>query len=96
MAKAKRRFYDKSVFPDGAILEMVIWELPQPDSERPHGLKYSLYYGKNGIRIVGYDNEKGKGDHRHYRGVEGPYEFLSPQKLITDFLSDVERHRRRR
>jgi hypothetical protein len=96
MAKARRRFYDKSIFPDGAILEMVIWELPQPDAERPHGLKYSLYYGKNGIRIIGYDNEKGKGDHRHYLGIEEAYFFISPQNLVQDFLSDVERHRRQR
>lgn len=96
MARARRRFYDKSIFADGAILELVIWELPKPEPERPHGLKYSLYYGENGIRMVGYDNERGKGDHRHYRGCEAPYIFESPEKLIEDFLADVSRIRRGR
>ena len=96
MARARRRFYDKSIFADGAILELVIWDLPKPEPERPHGLKYSLYYGENGIRMVGYDNERGKGDHRHYRGGEAPYIFESPEKLIEDFLADVSRIRRGR
>ena len=51
--KAKRIFYDKAVLPDGAIVEMTIWQLPKPSSERPHGLKYSLFYGRDGLRIVG-------------------------------------------
>jgi hypothetical protein len=95
MARARRRFHDKSVFDDGAILELTIWELPLPDPERPHGLKYSLYYGKDGERIVGYDNERGKGDHRHVLGREEPYTFTGPQQLIDDFLKDVARARGR-
>ncbi|CAO3426468.1 hypothetical protein [Azospirillum endophyticum] len=39
--------------------------------------------------MVGYDNERGKGDHRHYGLREEPYRFTSPEKLITDFLADV-------
>jgi hypothetical protein len=93
MARAIRRFYEKSGFEDGAIMEMVIWELPDADPERQHKLKYSLYYGKNGERLVGYDNERGKGDHRHYQDFEEPYEFVSPEKLIADFLADIARIR---
>ena len=55
-----------------------------------HGLKYSLSYGRAGLRIVGYDNERGKGDHRHYRGREGSYRFVSIAKLPADFKADVE------
>jgi len=40
-----------------------------------HRLKYSLFYGRPGVREVGYDNERGKGDHRHFRGVETDYVF---------------------
>lgn len=72
MAKAILLFRDKLVFSDGAIQEMVIWRLPDSDPERPHGLKYSLYFGKDGERIVGYDNERGKGDHIHYGMTEEP------------------------
>ena len=73
--KATLVFEDRSVYPDGAILEMRIWRLPETDAERPHGLKYSLFYGRNGQGIIGYDNERGKGDHRHYRDREEPYAF---------------------
>ena len=58
---------------------------------RPHGLKYSLFFGRAGERIIGYDNEKGKGDHRHYRSQEEPYRFSSLEQLIRDFENDVER-----
>ncbi len=89
--KAHRIFYDKAVLADGAIVEMTIWRLPKASSERPHGLKYSLFYGRNGLCIVGYDNERGKGAHRQVGEVEARYRFVSVEKLVADFLADVER-----
>ena len=93
MPKAELIFKEKLVFPDAAIMEGVIWRLPQSSAERPHGLKYRLYYGKEGERIVGYDNENGKGDHRHDRNQEQAYHFTSVEKLVADFLADVRRER---
>jgi hypothetical protein len=49
-----------------------------------------LYYGKDGTRLVGYDNERGKGDHRHVVRQEFEYRFRSPERLVADFLNDVE------
>jgi Family of unknown function (DUF6516) len=94
MAKATLAYHDKALLPDGGIVEVTIWRLPAASSERPHGLKYSLYYGKGGQRIVGYDNEAGKGDHRHLGPREEPYTFTTVEALIADFLADVERARR--
>ena len=91
--KAVLLFEDRMDYPDGAILEMRIWRLPECSKERPHSLKYSLFYGFRGERVIGYDNEGGKGDHRHYRGSEEPYTFLTAEKLVTDFLGDVEYER---
>ena len=71
------------------MVEMVAWELPSASHERPHGLKYRLYYGREGKRLVGYDNEHGKGDHRHIRNQEFPYRFSSIRQLVADFLADV-------
>ncbi|MFT4027519.1 MAG: DUF6516 family protein [Novosphingobium sp.] len=82
-------YRDKAVLPDGGIVEIRIWRLPAASDERPHGLKYSLYYGRKGERIVGYDNEAGKGDHRHYREREEPYSFSTAEQLMADFLADV-------
>jgi Family of unknown function (DUF6516) len=89
--KAARIFYDRAVLPDGAIVEMTIWQLPQVTAQRPHGLKYSLFYGREGKRIVGYDNELGKGDHKHIGDIETRYRFVSVEKMVADFLVDVER-----
>eukprot|EP01035_Chromulina_nebulosa_P053461 gene53461-biopygen37944 len=69
---------------------MTIWQLPRATLARPHGLKYSLFYGYDGQRVVGYDNERGKGDHKHLGTLELRYKFESVEKLITDFLQDVE------
>lgn len=93
MAKATLVYHDKALLPDGGIIEMTIWHLPEKSSERPHGLKYSLYYGKGGQRIVGYDNEAGKGDHRHLGDEEEAYEFTTVEAMMADFLADVERAR---
>jgi hypothetical protein len=89
MARATLIHHDKAVLPDGSIVEMTIWRLQDATDERPHGLKYSLYYGRKGVRIVGYDNEHGKGDHRHIHGREEAYKFVSVEKLIADFIADV-------
>jgi hypothetical protein len=53
--------------------------------------KYSLFYGWPGRRLVGYDNERGKGDHRHVEGREETCAFSTPEQLIEDFLADVRR-----
>jgi hypothetical protein len=54
-----------------AILEMVIWQVPEPVEGSVHRYKrykHRLFYGRSGRRIVGYDNERSKGDDRHVGG----------------------------
>ncbi len=91
--KAELLFRRKRRYDDGGILEMKIWRVPDPLPGSAHSLKYSLYYGKEGKRLVGYDNERGKGDHRHYDDCEENYAFSSPEQLMVDFLADVGRLR---
>lgn len=43
--------------------------------------------------MVLYDNERGKGDHRHYLEHEESYVFENVETLIADFLADVRRAR---
>jgi len=93
--KATLVFRLKHRLGDGAIVEMVIWRVPRAVIGSHHGFKYRLYFGKGGQRIVGYDNERGKGDHRHVLGREFAYRFTSPEQLIVDFLADVEEARKR-
>lgn len=82
-------FRDKRTLPSGAIVEMRIWQVPSPVPPAEHLFKYSLFYGRNGQRLVGYDNERGKGDHRHLGDLEFPYQFKTVEQLIRDFLADV-------
>lgn len=75
----------------GVTVEMAIWSLPRASAERTHGLKYRLYCGRGGDCLVRYDNETGKGDHRHYGDREEVYAFESLEKLIEDFREDCTR-----
>jgi len=72
-------------------VEMVIWKLPAADKGRPHSLKYRPYCGRPRRCLVRYDNETGKGDHRHIGDRQEPYRFESVSKLIEDFQADCTR-----
>ena len=77
--------------PGGIVIEMVIWQLPAPTAGRSHGFKYRLQAHRGGRTLVRYDNEAGKGDHRYYGRREKPYAFAGMERLIEDFIADVER-----
>ena len=93
--RAKLIFREKFIYADGAVREMVLWQLPRKTSEEQYGLKYRLYYGlADGTCIVRYDNEIGKGHHRHLGGTEEPYLFNDVDTLVANFLEDIEKVRR--
>lgn len=72
------------------MIEGVIWEVPEPVPPSEHRIKYRLVYVVDGVRVVGYDNERGKGDHKHVRGREMPYVFTNASTLISDFMRDIQ------
>ena len=80
----------KEVRADGSVVEVVVWQVPEPVQPSTHSYKYRLYFGNAGVCRVRYDNERGKGDHRHIGEVEQEYFFESLEKLLADFKSDVE------
>lgn len=59
-----------------------------------HQFKYRLAYVVDGVCVVRYDNEVGKGDHRHFGEEETAYPFETPDKLIADFQRDIARWNR--
>lgn len=79
----------KEVRDDGSIVEIVIWELPEPLPPSAHRYKYRLFYGVGGTCHVRYDNERGKGDHRHVGEEEVDYVFTSLEQLLDDFERDI-------
>ena len=91
--KARLILDTKTILADGRIIQRKVWKLPQTTGGRPHALKYRLYCGKNGKTIVRYDNETGKGDHRHIgpEEVESAYVLVSLVQLLIDFDMDIEK-----
>ena len=83
------RFRD--IADDGTGLEMVVWRVPDPVLPSGHRFKYRLVYVESGRRVVGFDNERGKGDHKHFGDREEPYTFVDVDRLIDDFIQEVER-----
>ena len=82
---------ERVVFTETAFAEVVLWQVPKSLKGSGHSYKYRLAYVVNGECVVRYDNESGKGDHRHYGGREGKYFFSTPEKLVADFQKDIAR-----
>ena len=86
---AELLFHEKRSYA-GGVIEIVVWRVPAPVTPAEHRFKYRLVFARDGRRIVGYDNERGKGDHRHLGGKELRYEFVDEDKLLKDFWQDVK------
>jgi hypothetical protein len=78
----------------GNIIEVKMWEIAALTADKVYSYKYSLVYIVNGVRVIGYDNAEGRGDHRHYRDTERPYRFKSLSQLVADFYEDIEKFKR--
>jgi len=56
-------FLQLYIYSDGAFREMILWQPPLKTPDRPHGLKYQIYYGLgDGTCLLRFDNESGIGD----------------------------------
>lgn len=75
----------------GGVVEMVVWKVPLPVLPSTHRFKYRLVFVRDGRRLVGYDNERGKGDHKHISGRELSYRFVDIDTLMSNLLRDVEK-----
>ncbi len=92
--KAVELVRTRVTFTNTAFAELVLWQVPKPVAGSVHEFKYRLAYVVDGVCVVGYDNEVGKGDHRHVKGRETAYAFKTPEKLIADFQRDIARWNR--
>lgn len=82
----------QQVAPD-AFVELRVWRVPSPVPGSAHDLKYRLAYVVRGECVLRYDNERGKGDHRHIGPDESAYAFTTPEQLLRDFWNDVDQWR---
>jgi len=91
---------ERRTLEDENFAEIVIWKLPHPVPPCLHLYKYRLVYIVDGMRVVGFDNERGKGDHCHFGARQFAYVFRGIPALLADFDGEIERwnngHRRDR
>ena len=78
-------------YSESAFAELVLWQVAEPLAGSTHHYKYRLAYVVEGQCVLRYDNEAGKGDHRHFGGKQARYDFSTPDKLIADFQRDIAR-----
>ena len=79
------------VYSTDSFAELVLWRVPKPVAGSAHEFKYRLAYVVGALCVVRYDNEIGKGDHRHFGAAENSYQFTTPERLMVDFQKDIAR-----
>lgn len=87
--KAELLINERHVLDDSAFVEIVVWQVPRSVRGSRHRFKYRLALVRDGICVLRYDNEAGKGDHRHLSEAEERYAFTDTDTLLTDFWRDV-------
>jgi hypothetical protein len=92
--KATELLRTRIIYSEVAFAELVLWQLPKPVPGSTHGFKYRLVYVVRGECVLRYDNEVGKGDHRHIGDKEHAYEFTTLERLVADFQRDIARWNR--
>lgn len=91
--KAELLLKERLIQTDNSFVELVVWRVPSPLAGSAHAFKYRLAYVVSGVCVLRYDNEFGKGDHKHIEGEEYDYTFTTPQQLLADFWQDVDQWR---
>ena len=89
--KAVELVHTRIIYSEVAFAELVLWELTTPLRGSSHRFKYRLAYVVHGECVLRYDNEAGKGDHRHARGKEYKYSFHSLENLLSEFRGEIRR-----
>lgn len=74
---------------DSLFKEVRVWRLPRPLAGSPHPFKYRLALVSHGRCVLRYDNERGKGDHKHVGEQQHPLTFVSMPQLLIDFDHDI-------
>jgi len=92
--KAELVLDERHVLDNDAFVEIAVRRVPAAVRGSAHAFKYSLVLIEFGLCTLRYDNEAGKGDHRHADTVETPYKFTTPERLLADFWNDVDTRRR--
>ena len=88
--KASLLIRNRIAYGEELFAEIVVWLVPEPAQGSGHRYKYRLVLVAHGECVIRYDNETGKGNHRHVGPdeMQTPYGFSSLEKLLNDFRVD--------
>lgn len=87
--KAALLLRERLVLASDTFAELVVWRVPRPVAGSVHSFKYRLALVVEERCVLRYDNEAGKGDHRHVGADEQPVAFTSIDELLAAFWLDV-------
>lgn len=76
---------ERRVLAEGRFAEIVIWRVPKRVPGSNHDFKYRLALVVDEVCVLRFDNEAGKGDHKHLGDIQVPYSFTTLDQLVTDF-----------
>ena len=80
---------DRIKYSENSFAAIYVIEVDPSVRGSEHKFKYSLALVVDGVCVLRFDNEAGKGDHYHLEGKEYLYEFNGIQTLLADFWSNV-------
>ena len=92
--QARLLLRERFVLSQRAFAEIVIWRLSACLPGSMHRFKYRLAYVANRRCMLRFDNEAGKGDHKHVGEIQVPYGFSELETLQSDFWIAVKKIRR--
>jgi hypothetical protein len=81
---------ERRIVSEGRFADIVIWQLPSPVPGSTHGFKYRLAFVVEEVCVLRFDNETGKGDHKHVGAGEVPYAFTTLAQPVTDFWNAID------
>lgn len=90
--KAKLLFRQRVELRYGTFKEIIVWLLPRRLPGSSHPYKYRMALVDAGVCVLRYDNEVGKGDHRHVGNREEAYAFTTIERLREDFETSVGKY----
>jgi hypothetical protein len=88
--RARLLLRERRIVGESRFADIVIWQLPRCAPGGGHQFKYRLAFVVDGVCVLRFDNEAGKGDHKHVGAEQAHYAFISLEQLVTDFWNEVD------
>ena len=88
--KATNLISERVIINENSFVEMVVWDVPVSVEGSEHFYKYRLALVIDRVCVLRYDNETGKGNHKHLGNTEVEYNFTTIEALLEDFWNHVE------